>query len=455
MRKMRVLSAIIILTAIFYIVYEYTPLINRNGITIDIKSPDKYFSKYKDIDISISDKNAGIKNILVQIVSMNTIIKLYNKTIGDNFIKHFNINFKTNKIVPDGKAVLIVRVTDYSKNNFLSGFEKTIKRDIIVDSKKPVVHLLSGISRIRITGTGLAIYYAKDSNLKEVYVGVRHDGVTDKFRAFDASKLFNKKNVYLSFFTYPLSKNKNYSTDVYAIDTAGNVTKVHVPVYYSDLRLRKSKINITDNFIKNKVLTIMDNENIPQKSTLLDDFLYVNDVVRKQNREKIKQICQKSIPSFLWRGRFEQLHDSKVTATFADKRSYYYKGKLVDIKYHMGYDLASVRNAKINAANNGIVIFEGYLGVYGNAMIIDHGFGIFSLYGHQREFLVKVGQKVKKGQYIGITDTTGLAGGDHLHFDVLVDGYYVNPIDWWDSHWIKTHVTSVISEARTRLSLLE
>ncbi len=455
MRKMRVLTALIILATIFYIVYEYTPLIKGNKIEITVKSPNKYFSKYKDITINISDKNAGIKDISVQIVSMNTIIKLYSKTIEDNFIKNFNINFRTNKIIPSGKAVLVVRVTDYSKNNFLRGFEKTVKKDIIVDSKKPVVHLLSGIDRIRITGTALAIYYAKDSNLKDVYVGVSHDGVVDKFKAFNASSLFNKKNVYLSFFTYRLSKNKNYSTDIYAIDKAGNITKVHIPVYYSDMRPRKSKIKITDSFIKNKVLAIMDNENIPHKATLLDDFLYVNNVVRKQDTEKIKRACQKSVPQFLWRGRFEQLHYSKVTATFADKRFYYYKGKLVDIKYHMGYDLASIRNAKINAANNGIVVFEGYLGVYGNATIIDHGFGIFTLYGHQREFLVKVGDRVRKGQYIGITDTTGLAGGDHLHFDVLVDGYYVNPIDWWDPHWIKTHITSVIKEARTRLSLLE
>jgi len=455
MRKMRVLTALIILSAIFYIVYAYTPLINRNKIEVRIKSPKNYFSKYKDINILISDKNAGIKNISVQIVSMNTIIKLYNKTIEDNFIKNFKIDFKTNKVIPDGKAVLIVRVTDYSKNNFLGGFEKTIKRNIIVDSKKPVVHLLSGIDRIRITGTALAVYYAKDSNLKEVYVGVSHDGIVDKFKAFNASQLFNKKNIYLSFFTYRLSKDKNYSTNIYAVDTAGNVTKVHIPVYYSDIRLKKSRINITDSFIRNKVLTIMENENIPKKATLLDDFLYVNDVVRKQNTEKIRKICQKSEPAFLWRGRFEQLKDSKVTATYADKRSYYYKGKLVDIKHHMGYDLASIRNARINAANSGVVVFEGYLGVYGNATIIDHGFGIFTLYGHQREFLVKVGEKVKKGQYIGITDTTGLAGGDHLHFDVLVDGYYVNPIDWWDPHWIKTHITSVINEARTRLSLLE
>ncbi len=453
MRKMRVLTTLILLLGVFYVVYEYTPLIKRNTITVVVKQPKKFFSRYLDIDIS--DKSAGIRKISVKIISLNTVIDLYNKTIGDNFVKHFRVKFKTNKVIPDGKATLVVEVTDYSKSNFMSGFHRIVKIPVIVDTKRPIVHLLSGISRIRITGTALAIFTASDPNLKEVYVGVSHDGIVDKFKAYNAESVFHRKDVYISFFTYRLSKERNYSTNIYAIDKAGNITRVHIPVYYTRLRIRKRKINITDEFIKSKVLTIMQNMNVPQKATLLDDFLYVNDVERKKDAMRIRKICSKSEPRFLWHGRFEQLRDSKVTATFADKRYYYYKGKLVDIKYHMGYDLASIQNAKVNAANSGRVIFEGYLGVYGNTLIIDHGFGVFTLYGHLSEFLVRVGDSVTKGQYVAITDTTGLAGGDHLHFDVLIDGYYANPIEWWDRHWIKTHITDVIREARTRLSLLE
>ncbi len=453
MNKMKVLIALLLLMGIFYAVYEYTPLIKKNGITVVVHKPSGYFSKYVDIDIS--DKNAGIRNISVKIVSMNTVINLYNKEIGDNFIKHFRVNFKVNRVIPEGNATFIVKVVDYSKANFLSGFEKVVKIPVIVDTKKPVVHLLSGIGRIRITGSALAIFYAHDAHLDKVYLGVSHDGKMDKFKAYDASSIFHKKGVYLSFFTYRLSKNRDYSTDIYAFDKAGNLTKVHVPVYYTNFRPRKRKINITDEFIRTKVLTIMENLGVPKKATLLDDFLYVNNVERKRDAERIKKICSKSENRFLWKGRFIQLRNSKVTATFADKRYYYYKGKLVDVKYHMGYDLASIENAKVNAANSGKVAFEGYLGVYGNTMIIDHGFGVFTLYGHLSEFLARVGDTVRKGQYVAITDTTGLAAGDHLHFDVLIDGYYANPLEWWDPHWIKTHITDVIREARTRLSLLE
>jgi len=454
MRKGRVLLFLIVLFALIYAIYHYTPLIKGNGINIVVESPKAYFSSNKPIIIHVSDRFAGIKNIDVKLIAMNTEIELFKKTFSDRFMKRFDVDFKTNRILPQGKAMFVVEVQDYSTNNYLNGFTKQVSFPVIVDTTPPQVILLSGTGRVAVGGTSLAVFYAKDNHLQDVYLGVSHDGTIDKFKAYNAENIFGNKHVYISFFTYPLSKLKNYSTNIYALDEAGNLTVVHVPVYYSSWKLKKSKINITDAFIRDKVLAIMQKENIPQKETLLADFLYVNRVERARDTQRIRQICSSSVDKMLWKGRFLQLKDSEVTATFNDERFYYYKGKLVDIKYHKGYDLASVRNARVQAANSGIVVFEGYLGVYGNAMIIDHGFGIFSLYGHLETFLVKKGEYVKKGQIIALTDTTGLAGGDHLHFDVLVDGYYVNPIEWWDPHWIKTHILEVISESKTRLSLI-
>ena len=455
MKKGRVFLLILLIAAIIYGVYKFTPVINGNSINVDMISPIKYFSKNKDITFNINDKLAGLKHISIQVVSMNTAVSIYNKSFDTPDIKRFSIKIKPNKTIPEGSATIIINVSDYSKNNFFNGFSKTIRRSVIVDSKPPMVNLLSGISRITEGGSALAIYYAKDNlNLKNIYLEVQHDGVKDKFKAYDASNLFGRKGVYLSFFSYGLSKTYNWSANIIASDDAGNITKAHVPVYYSRLKIRKSRINITDDFIKTKVLTLLDNENITPRGSLLSDFLYVNSVVRASDAAKIKNICGNSENKFLWSRPFTQLRNSKVTATFLDKRTYYYKGKMIGEVHHQGYDLASVRNAEVNAANSGRVVFEGYLGVYGNALIIDHGFGVFSLYGHLQSFLVNVGDYVKRNQYVAITDTTGLALGDHLHFDILIDGYYVNPLDWWDKHWIKNHITSVIDEAKVRLSLV-
>jgi murein DD-endopeptidase MepM/ murein hydrolase activator NlpD len=128
-------------------------------------------------------------------------------------------------------------------------------------------------------------------------------------------------------------------------------------------------------------------------------------------------------------------------AGFGDRRLYYYKGKKVDKQVHMGVDLASLANSEVPAANNGRVIFADHLGIYGIAVVLDHGQGLSSVYSHLSKMSVDPGQEVMKGDIIGITGQTGLAGGDHLHFGVMVSGVFVNAIEWWDSHWIQDNIS--------------
>lgn len=97
---------------------------------------------------------------------------------------------------------------------------------------------------------------------------------------------------------------------------------------------------------------------------------------------------------------------------------------------HTGIDIAADYGAAIVAAADGKVIFAGYYGGYGYAVIIDHGDGISTLYGHNSELLVKTGDTVKRGQQIAKAGSTGLSTGPHCHFEVRKNGVPVNPIDW-------------------------
>jgi len=81
-------------------------------------------------------------------------------------------------------------------------------------------------------------------------------------------------------------------------------------------------------------------------------------------------------------------------------------------------------------------VFAGYLGIYGNCVVLDHGYGLQTLYGHLSSVEVKAGDKVTRGQPLGRSGATGLAGGDHLHFAVLLQGLPVNPIEWFDAKWL-------------------
>jgi murein DD-endopeptidase MepM/ murein hydrolase activator NlpD len=181
---------------------------------------------------------------------------------------------------------------------------------------------------------------------------------------------------------------------------------------------------------------------------MMPAFLRINGELRKINADQIAALAQKSSPTRQWEGPFVQLGNSKVEASFADHRTYFYKGQEVDRQVHLGFDLAVTAHVPVIAAHAGTVLYADWLGIYGNCIVIDHGMGVQSLYGHLMSFDVKVGDHVTRGQTIGRSDSTGLAGGDHVHFTMLVGGRMVNPVEWWDKKWMTDRVERKLQEAR-------
>lgn len=137
---------------------------------------------------------------------------------------------------------------------------------------------------------------------------------------------------------------------------------------------------------------------------------------------------------------------AKTTGAYAEARDYFYSGRLIDHQTHLGTDLASVAQAPILAANPGKVLFAGYFGLYGGCVILDHGLGVQTLYGHMSNLSVQVGQSVTRGEEIGRSGNTGMSGGDHLHFEVLVGGVPVRPEDWMEEKWMATYILGPMQE---------
>ena len=180
---------------------------------------------------------------------------------------------------------------------------------------------------------------------------------------------------------------------------------------------------------------------------LLSGFLMINGDLRRKNNQYLTDLAKKSPPEMLFKGPFQQLGNSQVEARFADTRTYVYKGKEVDRQVHLGFDLAVTANVPVVAAEAGTVVHASDLGIYGNCVVIDHGLGVQSLYGHLSSIGVKVGDRVEKGAELGRSGMTGLAGGDHLHFTMLVGGQQVTPVDWWSKQWFEDRVRRKIVAA--------
>ena len=227
---------------------------------------------------------------------------------------------------------------------------------------------------------------------------------------------------------------------VYAANAAGAQARSDFWHKIFPKEFRKSTIKLEDMGLDRIVNQIDPDKKIP--GDLVQRFVYINSEMRKQNNKTLSDLRNQTAQKFLWTGAFLPMVDSTVEARFADDRTYTWQGKKVDEQVHLGFDLAKVQHSPIPASNDGHVVWASNLGIYGNCVVIDHGFGLQSIYGHLSEFMVKVGDDVKKGQIIGKTGSTGLAGGDHLHFTMQIDGVQINPVEWWDPHWVKDRILS-------------
>jgi len=343
--------------------------------------------------------------------------------------KTFQVGKQQAPALHDGKARLIVE----AQSNDFWGRTDTIESQVEVVTQPPRISADGAQHYINQGGSELVVFtpsgYVTDS-------GVRVGKYT--FRSFP---LPSQPSQRFSLFAYPWDLAVDAVPVAFARNPAGTEATARFWYKLFPKRFRARDLPIDDAFL-DKVVNQID----PGGSgDLLTRFLKINGDLRRQNNQTLADLRLKSADKFLWSGPFLPLTNAAVESSFADKRSYIYKGKKVDEQVHLGFDLAVTLHVSVPAANDGRVVWADNLGIYGNCVVVDHGYGLQSIYGHLSEFAVKAGDMVKKGQSLGRSGSTGLAGGDHLHFSMQVDGVQVNPIEWWDEHWIKDRILSKVS----------
>jgi murein DD-endopeptidase MepM/ murein hydrolase activator NlpD len=349
-----------------------------------------------------------------------------------------------------GTARIVVSATRPSFLN-LRTLSTSASKDIQVRLEPPAIAVLSTHHYVNLGGSEMVVYRATPA---DVHSGVRVGDIEyPGFPASGAGLAGADPSVRVAFFALLYNQDLRTPIVAFARDEAGNeVTSRFIDNVFPKPQ-KRSRIELDDRFVGRVVPEIL--EHAPELKMAppapggdaITPFLAINGELRRANAASIAALAKKTSASKLWNGPFTQLGNSKVEAAFADHRTYVYKGKEVDQQVHLGFDLAVTSRVPIVAANAGTVLNASWLGIYGNCVIVDHGMGVQSLYGHLSSFDVKVGDTVTKGQTVGRSGMTGLAGGDHLHFTMLVNGQMVNPVEWWDPHWIDDRVQRKLGEA--------
>jgi murein DD-endopeptidase MepM/ murein hydrolase activator NlpD len=425
------------------------------GPVIEISGPST-IGQTGEIAVAVSTPRGALKSFTVNIVQGGTRTPLFDLTPAN--AAELQADGDRLKIVrPAGKRAIpelkqgTAEVSVTAVRPVLFGLREaasTASRSIEVSLTPPQVAVLSAFHYINHGGSEMVVYRVTPPDAES---GVR---VGDyEYRGFPASGAGIQNGdsaLRVAFFGLLWDQDLNAPIRVYARDSIGNEGSGSFDYRVFPKSFRASRIDLDDRFLARVVPPILQNSTelkVDDPTDLLAAYLKINRELRRTNNETISALALETSPEVLWRGAFKQLTNTAVEAGFADQRTYVYKGQDVDKQVHLGFDLASTAGASVRSANRGRVVYAGWLGIYGNCVVVDHGMGLQSLYAHLSSIGVKKGDMVELDSELGRSGSTGLAGGDHLHFTMLLDGRAITPIDWWSAQWVQDRVLRKLADA--------
>lgn len=404
------------------------------GYLRDLKSPrievspaSGMLSARRPLTISLSDAGSGLKSLQVIARQGGKETTLTQKDFSGEKGSDVVLNLEKAGL-SDGSVELTIAVRDQALFPFGNGNRAQQALTLSLDRQPPQISLLSDITPLWQGGAATIVYKVSEETTRS--------GV-------EAGNLFfagyrQGDGRYLCIVPLPAAASlATYAPKLLAVDRAGNETSVSPGLRLLSRKFPQAKINVSDAFIAAKTEEFQ--ALVPEGSGV-ELFLKVNRDVRAENRKTLLELAAKSSATPLWSAPMLRMPRAKTTGAYAEARDYYHNGRLIDHQTHLGTDLASVAQAPILAANPGKVVFSGYFGLYGGCVILDHGLGVQTLYGHMSNVSAQVGQSVIRGEEIGRSGNTGMSGGDHLHFEILVGGVPVRPEEWMEEKWMAMYI---------------
>ena len=429
---------------------------------LTIYQPTRAIGQIGMLDVTAEAPNARFTTLAVVLEQDDKIVPLFSlndtrqATISPGGVNQLRItgSFDPQSApgLKSGRARVVVNASRPSFLN-LRHLTSTVSKDVELRLDPPRIAIVSTKHQVTLGGSEMVVYTARPP---DVLSGVRVGNA--EFRGFPASGARvpgAAPDLFVAFFALLHDEDLRKPIVAFARDEAGSEARTTFVGEVLPKAFTRSRIELDDEFIDGAVPEVIEHSpelkmSAPAKVSpeMLAAFLKVNTELRRFNADQIAAFAARTAPNKLWQGPFVQLGNSQAEVSFADRRTYFYKGREVDRQLHLGFDLAVTGGLPVVAANAGTVLNASWLGIYGNCVILDHGMGVQSLYGHLSSLDVKVGDTVARGQTLGRSGRTGLAAVDHLHFTMLVGGRMVNPVEWWDARWIADRVQRKLDESR-------
>lgn len=340
-----------------------------------------------------------------------------------------------------------VEVTDWSNAHFFSGNSVHEQLRFTIDTTPPLIKPIAQSYQIARGGSAVVAFDIQDMALQDVSMS----NGTDSFKLYK----YQGDSIYVGIIAWPL-KNKFFNASLSVKDKAGNISKQDItmvrnlnPTYY------RSNIRVKEDFLSGKLNELIAQIDKKQLNIASDDnierFRFFNETIRGEDENRIfSAVNVASDKSYIDEhfNAFLPLKGYKFVGSFGDHRTYFLGKDKISEAVHLGIDIASTKNAPIIVSNGGVVMLKSRLGLYGNTLVVYHGFGLASIYAHMSHSNIEVSDEVRSGEEVGKTGSTGWAFGDHLHFGILVQGHFVRLSEWLDQRWINDNVIAILMAAQ-------
>lgn len=431
------LPAVLVVAGLSYVAWRQSV----PAVRAEISPPARFVGVRTPLAVTLQATRGGVAAVEVAVVQGETRAIVVQKEFaaGGPAAQRLDLVVEGRALgLREGPATLEVRARDGFWRPIAVGKRPALAAPVTVDLTPPTVEVLSATRYLAQGGGGLVVFRARGAER----VGVNVGGIF--YPAYPAGG----DDRLVSLVAVPYDLPTASPVVATAQDEAGNITTRPVPTEIRPRTFPRDTIQISDAFLTRKLPELLPDRPAIAPDQLLPAFLVVNRDHRRAADEIRREIATRTGDRPRWEGAFIQPRNTKVFSNFAETRTYIYQGKVIDTQVHFGFDLASVRHSPVPAANAGDVVWVGPLTIYGNTVVIDHGAGLQTLYAHLSSVDVQEGDRVSQGQILGRTGTTGLAIGDHLHYEVLIHGISVTPLEWWDARWIRDHIDKPLSHAR-------
>ena len=427
----------------------YNKIFEKTAPTIELvdSSAKGIGSTPQTLQIKLADTGAGLDAYSVSLIQKNRHIQIDTKKLkGENEkIVSIPLSFQELKLT-EGIANLTIKAFDKSFWNNHSEFNLNLE----VDARFPKLKVITSQHNLLLNGVQLVVYQAYDDNLKRH--GVQYG--EKFFQGFPINLLdetIKDSSVYGAFYSVSYDDNKAIEPIIIAEDSVGN--KVEKTFYNKKM---KRRVNDYTSIITKYYLDIISKRLQKPDDETQEHFL---DKVLRQNQEKESSEIFEVLHDVIFKTNLKlpfTAQQATVIKNFGSLISYTYDGKEVTKKKETGatFSLASSEN-NIKAIADGVVIFVKKMDFYGNVVAVSHGGSIVALYAMGGDPLVKAGDKVQTSQDLLKKGNSGISTSESEYLlEIRINGYPVNPQEFFDNFWCGEHITSKLNLVKEDLGLI-